>query len=88
MTGAIEVHLCLVKEKDPTDIIYPIPDWIDPFAYSIFDCYGYSICDNYREPQDGEIPQFVFSNRIIENPYRQSDEDPETVIQRIAGMME
>lgn len=81
--------IALIKNnKNGLDILCPIPEWVDPVAFSIFDCYGYSLCADYTPPaQDTKekiIPQFTFSTEVIKNPYRQSDDDPETVIQRTA----
>lgn len=77
--------IALIKnDKHGLDILCPIPEWIDPIAFSIFDCYGYSLCADYQAPQDETVPTFEFSTKEIENPYRQSEDDPETVTQRIA----
>ena len=64
-----------------TEIMTDIPEWADATAFSIFDCYGYSLCEEYTECDE---PRFEFGTREIANPYRQSEDDPETVIQRIA----
>ena len=77
--------IALIKQdKHGTDILCPIPEWVDAIAFSIFDCYGYSLCADYNTPQDDTIPTFEFGTKEIENPYRQSEDDPETVTQRIA----
>jgi hypothetical protein len=77
--------IALIKnDKNGLDILCPIPEWVDAIAFSVFDCYGYSLCAEYTEPNEDTIPQFEFSTREIENPYRQSEDDPATVIQRIA----
>ena len=68
------------------DIIYPIPEWVDPVAFSIFDCYGYALCENYEQIEEPTADDFDFSAREIKNPYKQSEEDPDTVTQRIATM--
>ena len=83
-------HALIKKNGDGMTIIpEPYPASVDEIAYSILDCYGYSLCENYTEPivifgQEYTPPQFEFSTREIENPYRQSEDDPETVTQRIA----
>ena len=63
------------------DLLCPIPEWADATAFSVFDCYGYSLCEEYTECDE---PRFEFGTREIANPYRQSEKDPETVIQRTA----
>lgn len=75
--------IALIKQdKHGLEIIpEPIPEWIDPVAFAIFDCYGYSLCEEYTECDE---PRFEFGTREIANPYRESDDDPETVIQRTA----
>ena len=76
--------IALVKNnKNGYDIIYPIPDWIDVLAFTIFDCYGYSLCTNYHTVE-GKKPEFYFDTREINNPYKEHEDDPETVLQRIA----
>ena len=77
--------IALIKQdKHGLDILCPIPEWVDAIAFSIYDCYGYALCADYTAPQDDTVPQFVFSTKEIENPYRQSEEDPATVILRTA----
>ena len=77
--------ITLIKSTDTTDIIHePFPSWIDPLAFSIFDCYGYSLCENYNPGPEGYVPRFEFREREIPNPYRKDPEDPVTVKQRIA----
>ena len=79
--------IALIKiTKEGIDIIQPIPEWIDPIAFSVFDCYGYALCENYEQIEEPTATDFDFSAREIENPYKQSEEDPETVTQRIATM--
>ena len=80
--------IALVKnDKYGLNIITePFDDWIDPIAFSVFDCYGYALCENYEQIEEPTATDFDFSAREIENPYRQSDEDPDTVTQRIATM--
>lgn len=80
----------LIKnDKHGLDIIEePFDDWIDQIAFSVFDCYGYALCENYEQIEELTADDFDFSAREIENPYKQSDEDPETVTQRIATMKE
>ena len=79
--------IALIKTTDPTDIIYePFPAWLDPVAFAIFDCYGYALCNNYVPPEDETIPSFTFSEKEIVNPYKQSEDDPEKVMIRIAVM--
>lgn len=75
--------IALIKnDKHGLDVISePIPEWIDPVAFAIFDCYGYSLCEEYTKCDD---PKFEFSMKEITNPYRQSENDPENVMQRIA----
>ena len=63
------------------DIIYPIPDWVDPIAFSVFDCYGYSLCENYEITEE---PEFEFTTAEIVNPYKETEHDPEFVTQRLA----
>ena len=49
----------LIKISDPTDIIAePFPDWLDPVAFSVFDCYAYAFCSEYDPEKETEI---VFS---------------------------
>ena len=72
------------QDKHGLDILCPIPEWVDAIAFSVFDCYGYSLCADYQAPEDETVPQFEFSTREIENPYRQSEDDPATVILRTA----
>ena len=77
--------IALIKsDKHGLDILCPIPEWVDAIAFSVFDCYGYSLCADYHAPEDETVPQFEFSTREIENPYRQNKDDPETVILRTA----
>ena len=77
--------IALIKTTDPTDmIIEPFPEWLDPVAYAIYDCYGYALCNNYEPPQDDTVPKFEFSTMEIVNPYRQEEDDPEKVMQRVA----
>ena len=77
--------IALIKhDKNELDILCPIPEWVDAIAFSIFDCYGYSLCADYQAPEDETIPQFEFGTREIKNPYKQSEDDPETVILRTA----
>ena len=77
--------IALIKQdNNGLDILCPIPEWVDAIAFSVFDCYGYSLCADYTTPEDETVPQFEFSTREIENPYRQSEDDPETVILRTA----
>ena len=77
--------IALIKnDKNGLDILCPIPEWIDPIAFSVFDCYGYSLCADYTAPMDETVPQFEFSTKEIDNPYRQSEDDPATVILRTA----
>ena len=79
--------IALIKTTDPNDmIVEPFPEWVDPVAFAIFDCYGYAICSNY-EPQDDTVPQFEFSTKEIANPYKHSEKDPNTVQLRIAVMI-
>lgn len=81
--------IALIKnDKNGLDIISePIPEWIDPVAFAIFDCYDYSLCADYRPPQDETEPQFTFSTKVIKNPYKQNEDDPETIDMRIATQM-
>ena len=75
----------LIKINDPTDIIAePFPAWLDPVAFSVFDCYGYAFCSEYDPEKESEI---VFSEREIENPFRSSDEDPAVVTLHIAEQL-
>jgi hypothetical protein len=77
--------IALIKnDKNELDILCPIPEWVDPMAFSIFDCYGYSYCANYNVPVNDAVPVFEFRTQTIANPYKESEEDPETVTQRIA----
>ena len=77
--------IALIKnDKHGLDILCPIPEWVDAIAFSVFDCYGYSLCADYTAPEDETVPQFEFSTREIENPYRQSEDDPVTLILRTA----
>lgn len=79
--------IALIKQdKNGLEIISePIPEWIDPVAFAIFDCYGYSLCADYRPPQDETKPQLTFSTKIIKNPYKENEDDPETVTLKIAA---
>lgn len=70
--------LVKMNHNEP-DIIYPIPEWVDPVAFSVFDCYGYSLCENFVPFEDETLMKFEFSTREIPNPYGEG-----TVIQRIA----
>ena len=77
--------IALIKnDKNGLDILCPIPEWVDTIAFSVFDCYGYALCDNYVPSEDDTIPIFEFSTKEIENPYKINDDDPATVTQRIA----
>lgn len=77
--------IALIKQdKNGLDILCPIPEWVDAIAFSIFDCYGYALCPEYTEPENETIPEFKFGTREIENPYRQNEDDPETVTIRTA----
>ena len=77
--------IALIKQDDRgLDILCPIPEWVDPIAFSIFDCYGYSYCANYNVPANDAVPVFGFQTQEIPNPYKESGDDPETVTQRIA----
>lgn len=77
--------IALIKnDNHGLDILCPIPEWVDAVAFSIFDCYGYSLCTDYQAPEDETVPQFEFNTREIENPYKQSEDDPATVILRTA----
>ena len=79
--------IALIKTTDPTDIICePFPAWLDPIAFCIFDCYGYALCD-YTPPEEGITPTFEFSTKEIGNPYKQSEDDPDTVQLRTAVMV-
>ena len=74
--------IALIKEdKNGLDIMYPIPDWVDPIAFSVFDCYGYSLCENYEVTEE---PEFEFITVKIVNPYKESEDDPDYVTQRLA----
>lgn len=77
----------LIKIKDPTDIIAePFPKWLDPVAFSVFECYGYAYCAEYT-PKPDESPTeqvFEFGTAEIPNPFKQSEDDPDTVLQHIA----
>ena len=76
--------IALIKTTNTTDIIAePFPQWLDPVAFSVFDCYGYALCENYTPIEDG-TPRFTFSTREITNPYKQNEDDPDTITQRIA----
>ena len=80
--------IALIKnDKNGLDILCPIPDWVDAIAFSVFDCYGYSLCADYVQPEEDMIPEFSFSTKEIANPYRQSEDDPETVTLRIATQL-
>ena len=80
--------IALIKTTDPSDmIVEPFPAWLDPVAFAIFDCYGYALCNNYEPPQDDTVPTFEFSTKEIGNPYKQSEDDPDTVQLRIAVMV-
>ena len=73
--------------KSETDVITePFPEWIDPIAFCVFECYGYAACVNYEPPAEGESRSFEFSTREIENPFKKNEEDPDTVLMRIAVM--
>ena len=72
----------LIKISDPTDIIAePFPDWLDPVAFSVFDCYGYAFCEEY-DAENGDV--FTFEEKEIVNPFRENDDDPETVVRHFA----
>lgn len=79
----------LIKIKDSTDIIAePFPAWLDPVAFSVFDCYGYALCEEFT-PKPDEIPaytaqDFEFGTAEIPNPFKQSEDDPDTVLRHIA----
>ena len=80
--------IALIKTTGTTDIISdPIPDWIDITAFSVFNCYGYALCEDYH-PQGDNALRFTFSTREITNPYKQSEDDPDTITQRIATINE
>ena len=77
--------IALIKnDKHGLDVLCPIPEWVDMNAFSIFSCYGYSLCENYIPGPEGSVPRFEFREREISNPYRKDPEDPVTVKQRIA----
>lgn len=79
--------IALIKTTDTSDIICePFPKWLDPIAFCVFDCYSYAACANYEPPAEGESRSFEFSTREIENPYKQSEEDPDKITMRIAVM--
>ena len=72
----------LIKISDPHDIIAePFPDWLDPVAFSVFDCYGYAYCEEY-DPENGDV--FAFEEKETANPFRENEDDPETVIRHFA----
>ena len=76
----------LIRIKDSTDIITePFPDWLDPVAFSVFDCYGYAACNDYVAPDpEAEPARFTFEEKEIANPFRKDDDDPATVIRHFA----
>jgi len=80
--------IALVKLTDATDIILePFPAWLDPVAFSVFDCYGYAYCEDLT-PKSDDSPfteqDFEFGTEEIPNPYKQSKDDPDTVLRHIA----
>lgn len=81
--------IALIKiTKEGIDIIQPIPEWIDPIAFSVFDCYGYALCEDlWLDVDDVTEDVLYFNTREIPNPYRQSENDPETVTQRIVQVI-
>ena len=81
------IALIKIDKSGILDILHPIPDWVDPLAFAIFDCYGYSLCADYTPPADDTIPAFGFSTKKIENPFRHNEDDPETVTLRIATQL-
>ena len=81
----------LIKISDPTDIIAePFPDWLDPVAFSVFDCYGYAFCEEYTPKPDESPtePDFEFGTAEIPNPFKQSEDDPDTVLRHIARQIQ
>ena len=62
------------------------PEWLDPVAFAVFDCYGYYLCPDC--PEDADPEQFEFKSVKIKNPYHESDDDPETVTLRTARFVE
>jgi hypothetical protein len=80
-----DTMIALIKnDNHGLDILCPIPEWVNAIAFSVFDCYGYALCADYTAPEDDIVPQFEFSTKEIENPWRQGEDDPATVTQRIA----
>lgn len=81
--------IALIKTTDPTDMILePFPAWIDPIAFCIFDCYGYSYCENYTPKEELTIYDFEFYTVDIINPFKETEDDPDIVKQRLAVMKE
>lgn len=78
----------LIKINDPSDIIAePFPAWLDPVAFSVFDCYGYALCEEFTPKPDESAyaeQDFEFSTAEIPNPFKQSEDDPDTVLRHIA----
>ena len=80
--------IALIKTTDTTDIICePFPQWLDPVAFAIFDCYGYAICSDYQVPAEGETQNFTFGRRKVKNPYKQSEEDTDETFIRTAVLI-
>ena len=73
----------LIKSTDKgmTIITEPFPAWLDPVAFSVFDCYGYAYCAEY-DAEGGDT--FTFEKNEIPNPFKQSEDDPDTVLRHIA----
>ena len=80
-------HALIKITDDGTTIIpQPYPQYVDELAYAIFDCYGYHLCMDYTSTEDDQhIPSFDLYEREIDNPYKQSEDDPDKVIIRMAA---
>lgn len=80
----------LIKINDPADVILePFPDWLDPVAFSVFDCYGYAYCaDLTPKPDEYTEQDFEFGTAEIPNPFKQSEDDPDTVLRHIARQIQ